>query len=82
MEDVVSRCLDLMDAQRESAFTALEGITDIQLWQRPFPKNRALGKFLTILSVIRLHVPYREGALEIERLVWSFAMESSISNRN
>jgi DinB superfamily len=46
MENVVSHYLDLMDAQRESTFTALAGITDLQLWQRPAIKEWSIGEIL------------------------------------
>ena len=35
-----------MDSQRESAFAALEGLTDSQLWQRPAPKAWSIGEIL------------------------------------
>jgi len=43
---VVLEYLDLMDSQRESAFVALDGITDSQLWQRPTPKEWSIGEIL------------------------------------
>lgn len=46
MSEVVSRYLQLMDSQRESAFTALDGLTDPQLWQRPAPKEWSIGEIL------------------------------------
>lgn len=46
MPQVVSEYLDLMDSQRESAFAALDGITDSQLWQRPAPKEWSIGEIL------------------------------------
>ena len=46
MDAVVSRYLALMDSQRESAFTALDGLTDSQLWQRPAPKEWSIGEIL------------------------------------
>lgn len=46
MKDVISRYLDLMDSQRESAFAVLEEITDAQLWQRPSPKAWSIGEIL------------------------------------
>jgi hypothetical protein len=42
----IARYLDLLDAQRESAFSALEGLTDSQLWQRPAPKEWSIGEIL------------------------------------
>jgi hypothetical protein len=35
-----------MDNQREAAFSALDGITDSQLWQMPAPKEWSLGEIL------------------------------------
>ena len=49
MSTIISNYLDLLDSQRESAFTVLDGLTDAQLWQRPLPKNGASAKSLTII---------------------------------
>lgn len=38
--------LDTMDMQRKSAFTALNDLTDAQLWQRPAPKEWSIGEIL------------------------------------
>ena len=46
MKGVISHYLNLLDAQREAAFTALDGITDIQLWQRPALKEWSIGEIL------------------------------------
>ena len=46
MANVLFEYLDLMDIQRESAFTGLEGLTDSQLWQRPAPKEWSIGEIL------------------------------------
>jgi hypothetical protein len=46
MENVVSRYLDLLDSQRESAFSALDGITETELWQRLTPKEWSIGEIL------------------------------------
>jgi hypothetical protein len=35
-----------MDSQRASAFAALEGLTDSQLWQRPAPREWSIGEIL------------------------------------
>jgi hypothetical protein len=35
-----------LDAQRESAFAALEGLTDSQLWHRPALKEWSIGEIL------------------------------------
>jgi hypothetical protein len=42
----ISELLDLMDCQRESAFAALDGLSDSQLWQRPAPKEWSIGEIL------------------------------------
>jgi hypothetical protein len=46
MPQVIFQYLDLMDTQRESAFAALEGLTDAQLWERPEPKEWSIGEIL------------------------------------
>jgi hypothetical protein len=46
MPGVVSEYLNLLDAQRESAFAALNGLTDTQLWQRPAPREWSIGEIL------------------------------------
>ncbi len=46
MTDVISQYLDLLDSQRESAFTALDGLTNSQLWQRPASKEWSIGEIL------------------------------------
>ena len=38
--------LDLLDAQREAAFAALEGLSNAQIWQRPAPKAWSIGEIL------------------------------------
>jgi hypothetical protein len=38
--------LSLMDAQREAAFDALEGLSEAQIWQRPAPKEWCMGEML------------------------------------
>lgn len=45
-EHVVDSYLDLLDAQRETALGALEGLTDDQIWQRPAPKEWSIGEIL------------------------------------
>ena len=45
-EKVISRYLHVLDSQRETAFAALEGITDSQLWQRPAPREWSIGEIL------------------------------------
>ena len=46
MSEVVRDYLNLMDSQREAAFSALDGITDSQLWHRPAPRAWSLGEIL------------------------------------
>jgi hypothetical protein len=46
MSEVVANYLQLMDEQRESAFSALAGLTDSQLWQRPALKEWSIGEIL------------------------------------
>ena len=46
MSKIVLQYLDLLDAQRESAFSALECLTDAQLWQRPALKEWSVGEIL------------------------------------
>lgn len=52
MSEVVSRYLSLMDSQRESAFAALDGLTDSQLWQRPAPREWGIGEILDHNSLL------------------------------
>lgn len=47
MNKVVPQYLDLLDDQREFVFSALEGLTDTQLWQRPFPREWSIGEILS-----------------------------------
>ena len=46
MSEVISEYLTLLDFQRESAFAALDGFSDSQLWQRPAPKEWSIGEIL------------------------------------
>lgn len=43
---VVDTYLDLLDAQREAAFAALDAVSDEQIWQRPAPKEWCIGEIL------------------------------------
>lgn len=43
---ILANYLDLLDSQRESAFSALNGLADSQLWQRPAPKEWSIGEIL------------------------------------
>ena len=42
----VSRYLDLLDSQRESAFAVCEGLSAVQIWQRPAPGEWSIGEIL------------------------------------
>ena len=44
--EVVIAYLGLLDSQREAAFSALEGLNDAQVWQRPAPKEWSVGEIL------------------------------------
>lgn len=46
MPTVISNYLDLLDSQREAAFSALDGLTDSQLWQRPAPREWSIGEII------------------------------------
>jgi hypothetical protein len=46
VSNVLSSYLALLDAQRESALSALAGLTGAQLWQRPAPKEWSIGEIL------------------------------------
>jgi DinB superfamily len=46
LASVVSKYLSLLDSQREAAFVILNGMTDVQLWQRPAPKEWSIGEIL------------------------------------
>jgi hypothetical protein len=46
MIDILQQYLDLLDSQRESAFAALDGLTESHIWQRPAPKEWCLGEIL------------------------------------
>ncbi|RJP56082.1 MAG: DinB family protein [Anaerolineaceae bacterium] len=46
VNEIVANYLDLMDSQRESIFSLLDGLTDDQLWQRPAPKEWSIGEIL------------------------------------
>ncbi len=43
---VIPKYLDLLATQRETAFAALAGLTDAQIWQRPAPKEWSIGEIL------------------------------------
>ena len=43
---IVSGYLNLLDAQREAAFAACEGLSFAQIWQRPAPGEWSIGEIL------------------------------------
>jgi len=43
---IVNGYLDLLDAQREAAFAACEGLSFAQIWQRPAPGEWSIGEIL------------------------------------
>jgi hypothetical protein len=43
---IVREYLDLLDAQREAAFAACEGLSFAQIWQRPAPGEWSIGEIL------------------------------------
>jgi len=46
IDNPVSTYLDLLDSQREAAFTALAGLSEDQIWQRPAPLEWCIGEIL------------------------------------
>jgi len=46
ISNAVRTYLDIMDSQRESVFSLLDGISDTQLWQRPAPKEWSIGEII------------------------------------
>ncbi len=45
-QQVIPHYLDLLDAQREAAYAALEGLSPNQIWQRPAPGEWSIGEIL------------------------------------
>jgi hypothetical protein len=46
MISVLPTYLDLLDSQRERTFSAMEELTDSQVWQRPAPREWSIGEIL------------------------------------
>ena len=46
MQSIVLTYLNLLDTQCQVAFAALDGLTEEQIWQRPYPKEWCLGEIL------------------------------------
>jgi hypothetical protein len=43
---MIDEYLHLLDTQRETAFAALDGLAESQIWQRPAPKEWCIGEIL------------------------------------
>ncbi len=43
----ISEYLDRLDLQRDAVFSALDGLSDDQIWQRPAPKEWCIGEILS-----------------------------------
>jgi DinB superfamily len=68
MTDILQQYLDLLDAQREAAYTALDGLTEAQIWQRPAPKEWCLGEILDHnYLLIGTTFPYVKAAWKAQR---------------
>lgn len=44
---IITNYLDLLDAQRQAAFAALDNLTEDQIWQRPAPGEWSIGEILS-----------------------------------
>jgi hypothetical protein len=44
--NIISTYLDLLDSQREAAFSVLDGLTEEQIWQPPAPREWCIGEIL------------------------------------
>jgi hypothetical protein len=56
---VIPTYLALLDAQREAAFAALDGLEPAQLWQRPAPREWCLGEMLNHVYLLNASaMPY------------------------
>jgi hypothetical protein len=68
MTDILRQYLDLLDAQREAAYAALDGLTEAQIWQRPAPKEWCLGEILDHnYLLIGSTFPYVKAAWKVQR---------------
>ncbi len=65
MSAIVQTYLNLLDSQRESVFSALEGLTDEQIWQRPAPNEWSIGEILDHNRVIF------ESTLQLFKINWA-----------
>ncbi len=68
MDNVVSKYLDLLDSQREAAFSALDGLSEQQIWQRPGPRQWCLGEILDHnFLLINSTLPYVQWAWRMQQ---------------
>lgn len=68
MSDIVRNYLDLLDSQREIAFTSLGGLTEEQIWQRPRPKEWCIGEILNHNYLVFSSVfPYVKASWETQK---------------
>ena len=67
MKDMIPRYLDLMDSQRESAFTGLHGIAEDQLWQRSAPKEWGISEILAHTQLVS------ESFLSLAAWLWKWS---------
>jgi hypothetical protein len=73
---IVEPYLDLLDFQRETAFNALDGITNAQLWKPPAPKGWSIGQLLNHNYLLfSSTVPY-------VKLAWKYFRKRGESHRN
>jgi hypothetical protein len=63
-QNIIPGYLDLLDAQREATFAALDGLSEDQIWQRPAPKEWCIGEILS--HTVRLF----DSLLPIFKIVW------------
>lgn len=64
--EIIPAYLHLLDRQRESAFEALEGLSETQIWQRPAPKEWSIGEIIDHNSLLFASI------FPLVNLVWIF----------
>ena len=65
-ENAIPEYLDLLDAQRQAVFEALDGLSEEQIWQRPAPKEWCVGEILSHT------VRFLDSLLPGLRFMWRF----------
>ncbi len=74
--NIVETYLDLLDSQRETAFNALNGISDSQLWQPPAPKEWSIGQLLNHnYLLVASTIPY-------VKVAWKYLHKRGERNRS